>query len=288
MMYAATAEPRLGNGETHALAAQHVVHRHADIVVAQIAFGAFVEFRPLGHMRRVADDFQSRRFARHDEHRHAILDRRLRIGHGQHQHERRITSIRREPLFTIDHPEVTVTSGMRDELLRVGTGLRLGHRKAGHDPAVEQRLQIPVLLRLGAEHRENFGVAGIRRRGPEHRRCPDRTADDFVHQAQLDLPIALAAQLGTEMTGPQSLLADLLLQGPQDRTRCLVLGVVDHRHRRKQHVEGIDLFTDKTIHPVQLGLKLRLGRKIPHAVAPDTFWVTRRIAETDNPSAIGN
>ena len=37
-------------------------------------------------------------------------------------------------------------------------------------------------------------------------------AEDLVHEPELDLAEALAAELGVEVGGPQALVADLLLQ----------------------------------------------------------------------------
>ena len=54
--------------------------------------------------------------------------------------------VRREVLLAVDHPLIPIAHGAAPELARVGAALRLGHREAGDDLAVEQRLQVALLL----------------------------------------------------------------------------------------------------------------------------------------------
>ena len=68
-------------------------------------------------------------------------------------------------------------------------------------------------------HREDLGVAGVRRLVAEHRRRERRRAEDLVHEAELDLAEALAAELGRQVRRPQPALLDLLLAAARWRAR---------------------------------------------------------------------
>ena len=85
---------------------------------------------------------------------------------------RRAVVARGEPLVAVDHPLVAVELARATQARRVGArGLRLGHREAGADVAVEQRLEPALLLLLGAVLGEDLHVAGVGRRAVEdHRR----------------------------------------------------------------------------------------------------------------------
>src|SRR3546814_8318609 len=72
--------------------------------------------------------------------------------------ESREAGVRREPFLALDHPFVALAPRATGELLGIGARLRLGHRKAGHDLAVHQRLEISFLLFLRPEHREDLAV----------------------------------------------------------------------------------------------------------------------------------
>ena len=84
--------------------------------------------------------------------------------------------------------------------------------KAGDDVAGQQRRQVPVFLLLRAVVGEDLRVAGVRRLGAEDRGPPDRLAEDLVQHRQLELAVALAAEFGAEVAGPQALLAHLVLE----------------------------------------------------------------------------
>ena len=136
----------------------------------------------------------------------------------------------------------------------------LGHRVAGGDLAIEQRLQVALLLLLGAVVREDLGVAGVRRLAAEDRGRPARAAQHLVHQRELRLSVAGAAELGPQVAGPETPLLHLLLQRSHDLHRAgvgLVVGIVQHE------VEGLDLVADESGHPVELALELGLGLEIP-------------------------
>ena len=104
------------------------------------------------------------------------------------------------PLMTHSSPSFTArVVNMRG----VGAGVRLGHRVAGEALTVEQRLQVLLLLLGRAVVGDDLGVAGVGRLAPEHDRRPLRPAEDLVEQRELELAVALAAELGTEVRGPQ-------------------------------------------------------------------------------------
>src|SRR3546814_9027968 len=87
-------------------------------------------------------------------------------------------------------------------------------------------------------------------------------SEDLVEQAQLHLPVALAPELGTEVRGPQPLVAHLLLERVEDLAHPLI-GWREHEVR-PQHVERLDLLPHEGISPVQLRLVLRLRLEVPH------------------------
>ena len=65
--------------------------------------------------------------------------------------------------MAVDHPLVAVAHGARLQQGRVRAGdLGLGHREAGADPPLEQRLEPALALLLGAVLGEDLHVAGVR------------------------------------------------------------------------------------------------------------------------------
>src|SRR6185437_3279110 len=86
-------------------------------------------------------------------------------------------------------------------------------------------------------------------------------SEDLVHQPELDLAEALAAELGIEMRGPQAVRPDLLGQRLDRSRQAVGTELVDQRLQRP------DPLALELAHPVQLGLKLRLGREIPGHLA---------------------
>ena len=127
-----------------------------------------------------------------------------------------------QPLMTHSSPSLTArVVNMR----RVGAGVRLGHRVAGEDLAVEQRAQVALLLLGRAVVGDDLGVAGVGRLAAEHDRRPLRPAEDLVEQRQLELAVALAAQLGAEVGGPQLLAPDLFLERVDDLAQLSSSGV---------------------------------------------------------------
>lgn len=171
----------------------------------------------------------------------------------------------RKPLLAVDHPVLAVALGAGDEHSRIGAALRFGHRIAGADFTVEQRLQIAGLLLVGAEHREDLGVAGIRCLATENRWRPTGPADDLVEQRQLDLPVALPTQLGCQVGGPQALFFDLALQRTQDRHGLGIFLVVRIECHQIQRLELVD---HELLDPVQFLLVFGVRFEVPHSPQP--------------------
>ena len=106
---------------------------------------------------------------------------------------------------------------------------------------------ISALPRVGRLAAEDGGRAAV-------------TAEHLVHQRELDLAEALAAEFGAEVAGPQALVLHLLLQrldrASGDRVG-LVVRVAEHE------VERLDLLAHELVDPVELFLELRIGLEIP-------------------------
>ncbi len=163
-------------------------------------------------------------------------------------------------------PLVAVQDGPGGEQGGISPGMRLGHGVAGRQLTVEQGLQVLLLLARGAEVGQDLGVARVGGLAAEHRWGPAAAAQDLVEEGQLHLAVALAAQLGAQVAGPQALLPDLLLQGAHDSHGLLVRLVVGVA---QDEVERLDLIGDEPVGPVQQLLVLRVGLEIPrHGVPP--------------------
>ena len=102
---------------------------------------------------------------------------------------------------------------------------------------------------------EDLRVAGVGGLVAEDDRSPHRSALDLVHQAELHLAVALAAELRRKVSRPQLLLFHFVLQRPDRAHEAAVVGLQD--------LERIDLFAHQGAHPFEFGFELRLGRKIP-------------------------
>ena len=86
-------------------------------------------------------------------------------------------------------------------------------------------------------------------------------AEDLVHERELHLPVALAAELGAEVAGPQALVAHLLLEGIDH----LAQRVVEGWKALPPHTRSSGSISSRTnaVHPVELLLELRFGREVP-------------------------
>jgi hypothetical protein len=258
MMQTPAAESRLRDHERRARGAQHVVGGNAHVLVADVGV-ARVPLR-LDPDTDVAHDVHARRLGGHDEHAHALVGRDVRIGHRHHDQEARPASVRREPLLAVDHPLIAVAPGARREQRGIGAGVRLGHRITRGDLAIEQRLEIALLLLRSSIVGEDLGVARVGRLTAEDRRRPGGAPEDLVHQRELELAVALPAELLAEVTGPEPALLHLRLERLHHRARArvgLVVRVAEYV------VERLDLVAHECVDPVQLALKLRFGLEIP-------------------------
>src|SRR5258707_15173792 len=103
--------------------------------------------------------------------------------------------VRGKPFLAVDYPVVAAQLRLGFENFGVRATLRLGHRERRNDLVVEQRLQKTLLLIGRPIMRENLGVARIRRLASKNDRRESRAPEDLVHQRELDLPIALPAEL---------------------------------------------------------------------------------------------
>ena len=108
-------------------------------------------------------------------------------------------------------------------------------------------------------------ISPFRRLASEHRRRPPRSPQDLVQQRELDLAEALAAELGPQMRGPQSLVLHLLLQRPQDGHHLRVLFVV---RIEGDQIERFEFFDHEFFDPVQLRLVVRICFEVPHGGQP--------------------
>ena len=207
-------EPRLGEQEARAARAEQVLGRDAHALVEDLGVAAEAA-EVLGgvlHRRHVAQDPHARRVGRDDDHRRALV--RAVSGSVTAMTMRKSAT----EAFVENHlwpsmthsPVALVEHGARLERRRVGAGdAGLGHRERRAQVAGEQRVQPAVLLLLGAGERDELGVAGVRRLVAERARRVRRRAEDLVHEPELDLAEALAAELGRQVRGPQPARADL-------------------------------------------------------------------------------
>ena len=90
-----------------------------------------------------------------------------------------------QPLMTHSSPSL---DGAGLEHRRVGAGVGLGHRVAGEDLAVEQRLEVALLLLGRAVVGDDLGVAGVGRLAAEHDRRPRERPRISLSSASLSWP----------------------------------------------------------------------------------------------------
>jgi hypothetical protein len=102
-----------------------------------------------------------------------------------------------EPLVAVDDPGVTVPDGSGLDLGRVGAGdFGLGHRDARPDVVGDERLEIRALLCGCRREPQDFGIAGIWRRGTKNAWCDRAPTKLFVDQAERHVAHAQAACFG--------------------------------------------------------------------------------------------
>ena len=165
----------------------------------------------LGCKAHIAHELEPRCVPGHDEHRHGLVGRSVGVGDRHHDQEFGIARMRGEPLLAADHPVVALTHGAGLEHFGVGAALWLGHGEARDDLVIQERLQKAALLLGRAVVGKDLGIAAVGRLAAEYCGAILRAPQDFVEQGELDLAIALAAQFGAQMTGPQLAAAHLLL-----------------------------------------------------------------------------
>ena len=102
-------------------------------------------------------------------------------------------------------------------------------------------------------------------------------AEDLVHQAELDLAEALAAELGRQVRGPQPALLDLLLQRRDSAVEAVLVELAEDRLDRP------DLRAHEVAHPVELRWNSGSVEK-SHAIA--FRRVTRDDACSRSPPAV--
>jgi len=105
---------------------------------------------------------------------------------------------------------------------------------------------------------DDLGVAGVRRLAAEDGGGKAVATQLLVHQAQLQLAIALAAEFGAEVTGPKALGLHLVLQG-LDKLLAAQGAMGGHA----QVAEGFDLLAHEVLDPVELLLEFRIGLEVP-------------------------
>src|SRR5690242_6887451 len=116
---------------------------------------------------------------------------------------------------------------------------------------------------------DDLGVAGVGRLAAEDRGREAVAAELLVHQGELQLAVALAAELRPEVAGPQALRLHLFLQ----RLDELLPEARDH-HVAAEVGERLDLLLHELFYPIELLLKFRVGLKIPgHASLPCARWI---------------
>ena len=148
----------------------------------------------------------------------------------------------------------------RGEHLRVGAALRLGHREAGDDAVVEQRLQVALLELGGAVVGQDLAVAGIGCLRTENDRRAFRPAEDLVEQRQLHLAVAGTAEMRAEVGRPQPALLDDLLQRRDQRLAHRIVEVVRFLD---DQVDRFALRAHEFLDPGQLLRPLGVGRRSP-------------------------
>ena len=166
-----------------------------------------------------------------------------------------------EPFVAVNHPLVAVAAGSGRELpgIRPGAGFR--HGEGAEDPALQQRVEPALLLLLRAGQGDQFGVSGVGRLVSEDVGGHVGGSDDLVHERQLHLSEALAAQFGAEVGRPETGVLDL---GPQRFDDPQELGM-----REIERLERCQFIADERPHPGELLLELLFGGKIPgHPSAP--------------------
>ena len=259
-------EPLLRQREALAdtgLTAHDVVERHTHVVVDDLGVptgfaGAMVGFAHGGH---IAQDVHARSVGGHDDHR-IVLVRHLVVA-GLHHHDEEVGDrrVRREPLVPVDDPLVAIAHRFGAEQCGVGTGTRFSHRETTAQFTGQQRLHPLRLLRIGATHGDEFGVAAVGCVVTEDARGIAALTENLVHQAELHLAEAEPTHVGRQVGRPQALALHFLFQRSHDLQKPgAAFGGAPHMSER---LERDDLVAHERAHPGQLCLELGLGLEVP-------------------------
>ncbi len=210
------------------------------------------------HRRHVAQDPHARRVGIEHEHRGPLMATGIRVGDRHHDQEVGDRAVGGEPLATVDDPLVAVAhgGGLQQRRIRSG-GVGLGHAEGGLQIAGQQWMQVAIFLLGRAGEREDLRVARVGRRIAERERRDRARAQDLVHEAELDLPVALTAELGVQVSCPQALRPDLVLERAHRPDEPVPTQFRQDQSRAARSARG------RTAHPVELALKFGVGGEVP-------------------------
>ena len=248
---AAGAQAVLRDREPGAALAEQVAGRHAAVLVAHLPVARSLV---VAHHRHRPDALEAGRVDRHEDHARPLVRRRVGVGHDHRDRQRGPVVARGEPLVAVDDPLVAVQLGARDQPGRVGAGaLRLRHREARADLAVEQRLEPALLLRVGAVLGEDLHVAGVGRRAVEDHRRDAAAAHLLAEHPVLPVGEPGAEAVVRQEQVPEALGLGALAQLDQD------LGVGNARpdlgieRLDRLALDGVDVLLHELPDPVQEG-----------------------------------
>ncbi len=141
--------------------------------------------------------------------------------------------------MAVDHVVVAVANRAGLELSRIGAGsIRLGHREAGADFAVETFLQPLLFLIGGAELGEDFHVAGVGRHAVERARADWAAAHQLAQRC-----VFVVLEAGAEFfVGQEEVPEAFGLGFFADVFQRLRLGIAALAHR------ALNIFFDRERH----------------------------------------
>ena len=255
----AAAEPGLRDDERATARTEHVIGGNPDILVPHITLAAPAAERLVAEPD-ITQHVDARRLRGHDEHRMTLIRRGIGIRHRHHDQKRRHRRKRREPLLAVDHPVIAVLDRAGGELLRIRATLWLGHREAGDDPIVQQRLEITLLEFGSAVVGQNLAVPGIRCLRTEDDRGAFGAAEYFVEQRQLHLAVSGSTQVRAQVGRPQPAFLDDLLQRRYQRLAHRVVEVV---RLLDDQVNWLTFRTHELVNPLELPSPFRVSREVP-------------------------
>ena len=213
------------------------------------------------HVEDVAHDVETGRALRDDEERRRLVGRVSGF----------VTTIIRMKsafdAFDANHlwPLITYSSPSRTARVRIIVG-----SLPENCGSVSEKLEVISPRSSGSSHcffcsrraadGDELAVARVGRLVAEDVGRGRAAPEDLVHQRELHLAVALAAELGVEVARPQAAVPHLLLERFGGLPRVVGHVVVEEGER-------FDLLVDELAHPVELLLELGLGREVPGHVA---------------------